>query len=196
MAHVFIPPVTSGARESDYVPVGQRPRTRDRRSAKGKNAFESNWFGPCSTDVPASGSGEKREKRTKKPEMPPKEEEVVDDDDDDEVEVGEKGKINLPTSLIQALATAFTYNSANPNIAASGSKAQAPTVAGGSTRLLAKKPRAETFSDSGGAEVVISTPTKSVRANRNNNKHSPQAVSLLVYVKWGGNVTIFTHRRP
>ncbi|KAF8260855.1 hypothetical protein EI94DRAFT_866792 [Lactarius quietus] len=57
--------------------------------------------------------------------------------------------------------------------------AQAQTVVSGSTRLQAKKPRAETLSNGGSAEVVISTPTKRARANQN-NKHSPQALSLRV----------------
>ncbi|KAF8256767.1 hypothetical protein EI94DRAFT_1710240 [Lactarius quietus] len=36
MAHVLVPPLPSGTRKSDYMPVGQRPCTCDRRSAKGK----------------------------------------------------------------------------------------------------------------------------------------------------------------
>ena len=37
MAHVLIPPLPSGARKSDYLPVEQRPRPRDRRfTANGK----------------------------------------------------------------------------------------------------------------------------------------------------------------
>jgi hypothetical protein len=42
-------------------------------------------------------------------------------DDDDEEEEVEKEKTYLPTSLDQALATAFTYDSANPDIAATAS---------------------------------------------------------------------------
>jgi hypothetical protein len=43
---------------------------------------------------------------------------VVDDKDEEEVE---KEKSNLPTSLDQALATTFTYDLANPNVASKAS---------------------------------------------------------------------------
>jgi hypothetical protein len=52
---------------------------------------------------------------------------VVEDSDDKEEE---KEKANLPTSLDQALATAFSLNSANPNLAAKAStSAPVPPVA-------------------------------------------------------------------
>ena len=71
--------------------------------------------------------------------------------------------------LDRALAKAFTYNSANPNVAASAS-APGPGVASGSIR------RAKTLSDSGGVDVITS-PTKRSRtharaqatSNRNHN---------------------------
>jgi hypothetical protein len=86
---------------------------------------------------------------------------VVVEASDDEGE-GEKDQTNLPTSLDQALATAFTLNSANPNVAGKAStsaEAQEPPVASGSTRRLRKETRAEISNDSGIVEVVITSPT-------------------------------------
>ena len=48
---------------------------------------------------------------------------------DEDEEEGEKEKANLPTSLDQTLATVFSLNSANPNVAATAStsaQAQCP----------------------------------------------------------------------
>ncbi|KAN0130493.1 hypothetical protein V8E53_011693 [Lactarius tabidus] len=59
---------------------------------------------------------------------------VVDDEDEEEVE---KEKTYLPTSLDQVLATAFNYNSANPNKAATvltSALAEVPPVGSGGTR--------------------------------------------------------------
>jgi hypothetical protein len=69
MAHVLVPPLPPGARRSDYSSVKERPRTRDPwapgmgktragdNSGSNKlmhvlqNAFESNWYGPGSTNT-------------------------------------------------------------------------------------------------------------------------------------------------
>ncbi len=173
MAYVLIPPLPPGARKSDYVPVEQRPRTRQRQTAaKGKAragdnsgskelvnmlqvAFESNWPGAGSADAPGTGPGEKK---TKKPVRPAREMVVVLDDEDEEEEEKEKSKI--PTPLDQALAAAFTHNSANPNVVAASASAPGPPLTSGSTRRLAKETRAETLSDSASVEVVIPSSTK------------------------------------
>jgi hypothetical protein len=98
-------------------------------------------------------------------------------------------KTNFPTSLDQALATAFTYNPANPNMAAWASTsalAQVPPVAGGSTRWLPKETRVET-SNSASVEVTIASPTKCDRthvraqaASTPNNGHANVAASDVV----------------
>jgi hypothetical protein len=140
-----------------------------------QNAFESNWYGPGSTNT--SPREKKKKKRTKKP---PKEVVVVEDSDDDV----EKEQDNLPTSLDQALATAFTLNSANPNVtgkASTSAKTQGPPVASGSTRRLRRETRAEISSDSGSVEVVMTSPTtkrprtnaRTKVASSQNNDHSP-----------------------
>ena len=134
---------------SDYALVKQRPLSRS--SGKGKarsednsglnelmhilqNAFESNRYGPGITNT---SPREKRRKRTRTKKKLAKEVVVVDDDEDEE-------GVNLPTSLDQALATAFSLNSANPNVAATASpsaQAQVPLAASGSTRRLRRDTR-------------------------------------------------------
>lgn len=61
---------------------------------------------------------------------------VVDDDEDEE---GEKGKVDLPTSLDQALTPAFSLNLASSNVAvtvSTSARDQVPPLASGSTRRL------------------------------------------------------------
>ena len=104
---------------------------------------------------------------------------MLDDDKDEEegVQEKEKERANLPTTLEQALATAFSLNSASPNVAATAStsaQAQGPPVATGSTRRLRRNIRAESLSDSGRVEVVITSPTKRPRKRR-----QPQTVTRL-----------------
>ena len=86
---------------------------------------------------------------------------VVDNEGE---EAGEKAaKASLPTSLDQALATAFSLDSANPDVAAKAStsaQARGPIVANGSTRRLRRETRAESSSESTSMEVVITSPTK------------------------------------
>ena len=200
MARILVPSLPPGARKSDYAPVKQRPRPRNRRSSgKGKacagdssgsnelmhvlqNAFESNWYGPGSKNTSPSAKMRKK-RRTKK--KPAKVVVVVDDDEDEEEREQEKEKetetANLPTSLDQALATAFSLNSANPNMTATAStsaQAQGPPVASGSTRRLRRDTRAESLSDSGSVEVVITSPTKRprkhARAQAASNSHTPE----------------------
>ena len=141
----------------------QQPRTCSRRSSgKGKahagdnsgsnelihvlqNAFESNWYRPGSTNTSRREKISK-ERRTKKK---PAKEVVVVDDDADEEEGTETAK--LPTSLDQALAAAFSVNSANLNVAATASpsaQAQVPPAASGSTRQLQRDKWAESLNDS------------------------------------------------
>ena len=98
-----------------------------------------------------------RAEKTKRAKKPIKVIVVVVDDED------EKEEINFPTSLGQALATAFTYNPANPNVASSAStlaQAQVLAVATGTTRRLSKETLAETLSDSGSLEVIIANETR------------------------------------
>ena len=90
-----------------------------------QNAFESNWYEPGSTNMSP------KQRRTKKP---AKEVVVVDDDEDEEEGEKEKEKqrANLLTIFDQALATAFSLNSASPNVVSTASisaQAQGPLVA-------------------------------------------------------------------
>jgi hypothetical protein len=114
MAHVLVPPLPSSICKSDYESVKERPRTHDRRSsAKGKsragdnsgsnelihvlqNAFESNWYGPDSTNT--SPREKTQKKRMKK--KPAKELVVVVESDDEEEGENDKDKdqANLPKS--------------------------------------------------------------------------------------------------
>ena len=93
-----------------------------------QNAAESNWYGPGSTNTSPKKRMRKK-RRTKK--KPTKEVVVVDDEEDEEEREQEKQKqtANLPTSLDQALAKAFSLNSASLNVAAKAStsaQAQGP----------------------------------------------------------------------
>ena len=124
MAHILVSSFPRGARKSDYVPMKQRPFPRNRRSSgKGKaragdnsglnelmhvlqNAFESNWYGPGSTN-PTPKERMRKKRRTKQNSA--KEVVAVDDDEDEEEREQKKEETaNLPTSLDQALATAFS----------------------------------------------------------------------------------------
>ena len=91
---------------------------------------------------------------------------VVDDEDEEE---GEKAaKASLPTSLDQALTTAFSLDLADPNLATktlTSAQARGPTVANGSTRRLRRETRAEFSSESVNMEVVIPLPTKRLRTH-------------------------------
>ena len=141
----------------------QQPRTRNHRSSgkrkaragdnSGSNelihvlqdAFESNWYRPGNTNT-SRREKIRNERRTKKK---PAKEVVVVDDDADEEEGTETA--NLPASLDQALAAAFSVNSANLNVAATVSpsaQAQVPPVASGSVRQLQRDKRAESLNDS------------------------------------------------
>jgi hypothetical protein len=109
-----------------------------------QGAFESNWD---STDAPGWGP---KKKTTKKP---GKETAVALDDRDDEEDEREKSK-KPTTSLGRALATAFTHNSANPNVAAlASSSAPVPAEASRNTRRLAQETHAETSCDNLSVEL-------------------------------------------
>ena len=86
----------------------------------------------------------------------------------------------MPTSLDQALATAFSLNSASPNVTATAStsaQAQGPPVASGGTRRLRRDTCSESLSDSGSVEVVVTSPMKRIRKNvhaqAGSNNHTP-----------------------
>ena len=102
-----------------------------------------------------------RKKRTKK--KPAKEVVVVDDEEDEKEREQVKETANMPTSLDQALAPAFSLKSASPNVAATAStsaQAQEPLVASGSMQRLRRDTRAESLSHSGSVEVVVTSPTR------------------------------------
>ena len=89
-----------------------------------------------------------RKKRTKK--KPAKEVVVVDDEEDEKEREQVKETANMPTSLDQALAPAFSLKSASPNVAATAStsaQAQEPLVASGSMQRLRRDTRAESLSE-------------------------------------------------
>ena len=98
----------------------------------------------------------------------------------------EKERTNLPTSLDQALATAFSLNSASPNVTATTStsaQAQGPPVVTGSTRRLRRNTRAESLSDGDSVEVIITSPTKRPRKHAReqavSNSHTPVTPRVL-----------------
>ena len=118
MVYVLVLPLLRSAHKSGYVPVKQLLRTceRQKTASKGKaragalqGVFENIWD---STVAPSWGP-----KRKKKRKQPAKETLVVLDDEDDEEDKSQKSK-KPTTSLDQALAAAFTHNSANPNVTA------------------------------------------------------------------------------
>ena len=167
IVYVLAPPLPCGAHKSGYVPVKQLLCTRERQTtaSKGKaragdnsgskdlmqalqGAFENNWD---STVAPSWGP--KRKKKTTK--NPAKETLVVLDDE--EYEEDKRKKSKKPTkSLDQALAVAFTHNSANPNVTAlASSSAPVQAEASRSMRRLAQETRAETSGDSPSVEPVV-----------------------------------------
>ena len=145
----------------------------------------------------------RKKRRTKK--KPTKEVVVVDDEEVEEEreQAKEKVTVNLPTSLDQALATAFSLNSASPNltaIASTSAQAQVPPVASGSTRRLRRNTCAGPLSDSGNVEVVMTlqrnaprTHARAQASSSRNNHHSP--VTLRDRRVERGNDAIFTHLR-
>ena len=129
MAYVLIPPLASGARKSDYVPLRKSLRMREHRVAAKKKApigdnasssalvaalqgaFENNSIGAGSTKP--AGARRKREKT--KAVVPVEVVEADDvDENEDEGELRNKGSSNLA----RALSSAFAHNSADPRIAA------------------------------------------------------------------------------
>ena len=76
-----------------------------------QHAFESNWYGPGSTNMSPT---EKRKGRTRTKKKPAKEIAVVDGNENEEE--GEKGWANSLTSLYQVLPTHSHSNSANPSV--------------------------------------------------------------------------------
>ena len=81
-----------------------------------QDAFESNWYGP--------GGTRPRKKRTKRL---AKQTVVVMDDEDKEKGEKMEDKSKVPMPLDRALTKPFTYDSTNPNVAASAS-APGPAV--------------------------------------------------------------------
>ena len=198
MAHVLVPSFRPGAQKSDYAPVKQRLRRHDRQSSgKGKaragdnsgsnklmhvlqNSFESNWYGHGSTNT---SSKERRRKKRRTKKKPAKEVVVVDGDEDEEVgeQEKEKERANLPMSFDQALATAL--NSTSPNVAATASisaQAQGPPVAR----------RAESLSNSGSVEVVITSPTKRPRKHA---REQPSCDATRIAVEGETTPSIYTN---
>ena len=187
MAHILVPSLPPGAQKSDYAPVKQWPRRRDRRSSgKGKagagdnsgsnelmhvlqNAFESNWYGPGSTNTSP------KERRTKKS---AKEVVVVDDDEDEEGEQEkEKQRVNLPLTLDQALAT---YSRSTRRVLTWLQRRRPRRRLKDRLWQVAardnwRNTRAESLSDSCSMEVVVTSPTKRprkhARAQADSNKH-------------------------
>ena len=215
MVHILAPSLSPGTRKSEYALMKQRPRPRNRRSSeKGKarvgdnsgsnelmhvlqNAFESNWYGPGSTNTSPKERMRKK-RRTKK--KPAKEVVVVDYEEDEEELEQEKKTANLPTSLDQALTTAFSLNSASSNviaIASTSAWAQVPPVASGSTRQLRRDTRAESLSDGGSVQVVVTPatrrPLRHTHAQVASNKETP-VTSHVSPRRKGKRRNIFTPR--
>lgn len=165
MAYVLVPPLPSGARKSDYVPLEQLPPRRERSDAvKGKvrvgdnsgstalaaalqDAFQNNATSSVRTETQTARG--RRKKRGKQKAVDPVEPiEVVDDEDgDEEAEAQKRGS----ATLAHALSVAFAHNSADPNVAAAG--------ASGSTRHI----RRSMYAGEVSVEIVIPPPAKRPR---------------------------------
>jgi hypothetical protein len=201
MAHVLIPPLPSGARKSDYVPLEKLLRMPEHRiAAKNKarigdnasssalvaalqGAFENNSIGSGSTKT--ARARRKREKT--KAIVPVEVVEVVDDVDEseDEDELRKKGS----NKLARALSSAFAHNSADPKVAA-----RPAAVAKGRTHHLRRSTHAEDLNDSSANVAVILPPlpakrprpplrarvtsdaddTNTIPSRRRNEKRQPQ----------------------
>lgn len=170
MAYVLIPPLASGARKSDYVPLRKSLRMREHRVAAKKKApigdnasssalvaalqgaFENNSIGAGSTKP--SGARKKREKT--KAVVPVEVVEATNDVDEneDEGELRNKGSSNLA----RALSSAFAHNSADPKVAA-----RRAAVAKERTHRL-RSTHAEVSSDSSADIEVILPPLPTKRS--------------------------------
>jgi hypothetical protein len=168
MAHVLVPPLPSGARKSDYVPLEKLLRMRKHRvAAKNKvpigdntsssalvaalqGAFENNSISSGSMKNP----GARRTRQKMKEVVPVEVVEVVDDVDESE-DVGEprnKGSNNLA----RALSSAFAHNSADPKVVA--------PVAKGRMHQLRRSTHAEVSGDSSANVEVILPPLPAKRS--------------------------------
>ena len=124
---------------------------------------------------------------------------VVYEDEDEEEGGKEKEKANLPTSLDQALATAFSLNSANSNVSATAStsaQAQGSPEASGSTRRRHTRGIFERQRKRGDRHhVTDKTLTKCFRMLM---RRKPRTITRLchrVYRRAGrGNDAMYTHR--
>jgi len=170
MAYVLIPPLPSGARKSDYVPLEILPRTRDHRVAAKKKArvgdnasssalvaalqgaFKNNSIGAGSTKFAAA----RRKREKAKAVVPVEVVEVVDDVDEceDEGEVRNKGSNNLA----HALSSAFAHNSADPKVAA-----RPAAMAKGRMRQLRRSTHAEVSGDNSTSVEVALPPLPAKR---------------------------------
>ena len=164
MAYVLIPPLPSGARKSNYVPLKKVLRKREHRvGAKKKapigdnasssalvaalqGAFENNSMGAGSTKTARA----RRKRGKKRAVLPVEVVEVVDDVDEseDKGELKNKGSNNLA----RALSSAFAHNSTDPNVAA-----QPAAAAKGRTHQL-RSTHTEVSSDSSARVEVILPP--------------------------------------
>ena len=143
------------------------------------------------TDLAEQNTSPKERMRKKRgtKKKPTKEVVVVDDEEAEEEREQEKEKetANLPTSLDQALSTAFSLNSASPNVTAitsTSAQAQVPPVASGSSRRLRRDTCAESLSDSRSVDVVVTSPTRRPRkpahaqvASNNDKPMTPRVIA-------------------
>ncbi|KAN0136411.1 hypothetical protein V8E53_005779 [Lactarius tabidus] len=100
-----------------------------------------------------------------------------------------EGGTNFPTSLDQALATAFAYNSANPNVVAPTASAQAQVLSLASDRTRRDSERQRELG--GCNHVADETPSPShaqVALNQKNDR-TPESPRRK------GNAAVFTHQR-
>jgi hypothetical protein len=170
MAYVLIPPLPSGARKSDYVPMKNllrmcehrdaaknKPRVGDNGSSSAlvaalQGAFDNNSLGAGSTKTP----GTRRKRGKMKAATPVEVVEVVDDagEGEDQGEVRNKGT----TTLACALSNAFAHNSVDPNVTA-----RPGAVAEGRTHQLRRSTRAGRLSDSSASVEAVPPPAKRSR---------------------------------
>ncbi|KAH9167667.1 hypothetical protein EDB89DRAFT_2124269 [Lactarius sanguifluus] len=183
IAYVLVPFLPPGARTSDYIPVMQRSRTRQRQTAAkwkaraGDNlgsmelvyllqvAFENNW--------PGAGSMGPSGKMTKKAA-----EEAVVVVDDEVTKREESDKFKIPTPFDQALAAAFAHNLTNPNAVSPRRKGRRHPRTPNSPRRKRRRMVDEQDhddSDDSKIEIIVDAPRVQQRVSKSKPQSQPSA---------------------
>jgi len=168
MAYVLVPPLPSGVRKSDYVPLEELHRERSDAvmaqvragdnsgsaalAAALQDAFKNNASGSGHTDTQTARGRRKTRGKQKAvgPVGPMEAIEVLDDEDEDEDE-GAEARNQGSATLVHALSAAFAHNSTNPNVAPAG-------TSNGSTLSSRMGARAGVDNVSMSVEIVVPPP--------------------------------------